>query len=74
MLGREIVKVQLSLYTSPGATQMALVYAKGRVKMKQIHITEVLQAKMKSRPKAFFWANYRDGNWNIYDEAPDQNW
>lgn len=69
--GAVIVKVQVALND---AATPALIYDRGRTFRRTLKVDQVLSARLKGRPKAFFYAQLSQGQVVLGDEAPEQRW
>jgi hypothetical protein len=73
MAMREVVKVQIPVASNVDDAP-ALIYGEGHRHQELRTITPELLARMAERPKAYFWAIWKGGAWQLEEEAPPQRW
>jgi len=70
---KEIVKVQLSIYTSVGP-QRILIYAQDRKRTTEREATTQDKALMGTSVKRYFYATWKHRDWVLDKIAPNQSW
>lgn len=68
-----IVKIQRSLFSSPGISTM-LIYDEGRSIMMQCPLTKQVAGFLGDAPKGYFYAKVNGDCLQVLGKAPDQGW
>jgi hypothetical protein len=70
---REIVKVQLAIASSM-KNPPALLYDRRRRHEQEQFLPVSVVEQMKDTYKAFYWADWMNGKWVLYEKAAWQDW